>query len=487
MRLAKALLAASCVVTLAGCDLAPPYHQPAVAVPAAFKEAIATKGAEHARPGPWQPARPADAAPRGPWWEAFDDPELNRLEVQIEVGNQTLAATLAVYNQARAFAQEAEAGLYPTVGLGGTISTNKQSSHRPLRSANQPSYYGANTIDAQADYEVDVWGRVRDFVAAGKASAQASDADLAEIRLSLHAELADDYVTLRGLDEQIKLLRDTVNAYGQALTLVRNRFRGDIASGVDVAQAETQLESAKSQISDVMSRRQLLEHAIATLIGQPAPAVSLATSAVPMAQPEVPPGLPSTLLQRRPDVAAAERQVASANQLVGVAEAAFYPTFSLNVVGGLQNTGLNLLSLPLAFWSLGPSVSLPVFEGGLRRAELAGAKAAFEAAAARYRGTVLNAFQDVEDNLALLHWLRQAAKDEDAAVSAARRSVNMALTLYRDGAVNYLQVVTAQTAALSAEQTALDLHTRRLQASIGLIRATGGGWTTADLPSEKAL
>jgi NodT family efflux transporter outer membrane factor (OMF) lipoprotein len=487
MRLVRLLGAVGCVATLGGCDLAPPYHAPTVAVPAAFKEAITAKPSEHARTGPWQPAHPADAAPRGRWWEAYGDPELNRLEVQIEVGNQTLAATLAVYDQARAFAREAEAGLYPTVGLGGTISTNKQSSHRPLRSANQPSYYGANTIDAQADYEVDVWGRVRDFVAAGKAAAQASDADLEEIRLSLHAELADDYVTLRGLDEQIKLLNDTVNAYAKALTLVQNRFRGDIASGVDVAQAETQLASAKAQISDVMSRRQLLEHAIATLIGQPAPAFSLAASAALIPQPDVPPGLPSTLLQRRPDIASAERQVASANQLVGVAEAAFYPSFSLNLVGGLQNTGLNLLSLPLAFWSLGPSVSLPVFEGGLRHAELAGAKAAFEAAAARYRATVLDAFQDVEDNLALLHWLRQAAKDENAAVSAAQRSVSMALTLYRDGAENYLQVITAQTAALSAQQTELDLRTRRLQASIGLIRATGGGWTTADLPSEKAL
>src|SRR3984885_473179 len=407
MRPARLLGAAGCVAILGGCDLAPPYHQPTVAVPVAFKEAMAAKPSEHVRTSPWQPARPADAAPRGPWWEAYGDPELNRLEVEIEGGNQTPAAPLAVYDQARAFAREAEAGLYPTVGLGGTISTNKQSSNRPLRSPNQPSYYGANTVDAQADYELDVWGRVRDFVAAGKAAAQASDADLEEIRLSLHAELADDYVTLRGLDAQIALLNDTVNAYGKALTLVQNRFRGDIASGVDVAQAETQLASAKAQISDVMSRRQLLEHAIATLIGHPAPAFSLAASAVPISQPDVPPGLPSTLLQRRPDIAAAERQAASANQLVGVAKSAFYPSFSLGATGGLQSTGLNLFSVPYSFWSLGPSVSLPLFEGGLLRAQLAGAKAAFESAAAGYRATVLNAFQDVEDNLALLRWLRQ--------------------------------------------------------------------------------
>jgi NodT family efflux transporter outer membrane factor (OMF) lipoprotein len=484
---ARLFAVAGCAVALAACDLAPAYRPPAVTVPTAFKEEVVAKPGRQAKIGPWQPAQPSDAAPRGPWWEAYRDPELNRLEAQVDVANQTLAATVAVYDQARAFAQEAEAGLYPTVGVGGTITTNKQSTRRPLRSANQPNYYGANTIGAQANYEVDVWGRVRDFVAAGKASAQASAADLELLRLSLHAELANNYVTLRGLDEQIRLLNDTVTAYRRALTLVQNRFRGDIASGVDVAQAETQLASAKAQISDVMSRRQLLEHAIATLIGQPAPTFSLAESAVQIPQPNVPAGLPSTLLQRRPDVAAAERQAASANQLVGVARAAFYPSFSLSATGGLQSTGVNLFSLPYSFWSLGPSVSLPLFEGGLRRAELAGAKAAFESAAAQYRATVLNAFQDVEDNLALLRWLRQATKDEDAAVTAAQRSVSMALTLYRDGAENYLQVITAQTAALQAEQTALDLRTRRLQASIGLIRATGGGWTTADLPLEKSL
>jgi NodT family efflux transporter outer membrane factor (OMF) lipoprotein len=478
---------AACAVALAGCDLAPAYTPPTVTVPNAFKEEVIARPGKQPTIGPWQPAQPSDASPRGSWWQAYRDPELDRLEAQVDLANQTLAATVAVYDQARAFAQEAEAGLYPTVGVGGTVTTNKQSSLRPLRSKDQPSYYGANTIDAQANYELDVWGRVRDFVAAGKASAQAGAADMEAVRLSLHAELANDYVTLRGLDEQIGLLKRTVTAYGQALTLVQNRFRGDIASGVDVAQAETQLDSAKTQISDVMSRRQLLEHAIATLIGQPAPVFSLPMSVVKIPQPNVPAGLPSALLQRRPDVASAERQVASANELVGVARAAFYPSFSLNLTGGLQSTGLNLFSLPLSFWSLGPSVSLPVFEGGLRHAELAGAKAAFESAAARYRATVLNAFQDVEDNLALLRWLQQAARDEDAAVAAAQRSVSMALTLYRDGAENYLQVITAQTAALQAEQTALDLRTRRLQASIGLIRATGGGWTTADLPLEKSL
>lgn len=476
MRRASLWLAAACAFGLTGCDLAPKYHAPLVQMPTSFKEA-----------GPWQPAQPADAMPRGAWWEFYGNPELNQLEAQVNVSNQTLAATTAIYDQARAYAQEAEAGLFPTIGVGGDLSRNRQSAHRPLRSATQPTYYGANTLDAQAHFELDVWGRIRDYVAAGKASAQASDADLEALRLSLHAELANDYVTLRGLDEEIALLNTTVDAYAKALTLVQNRFQGDIASGVDVAQAQTQLDSAKAEISDVMSRRQLLEHAIATLVGRPAPAFSLAISARPLKQPAIPPGVPSTLLQRRPDVAAAERRVAAANELIGVAKAAFYPSLSLNLLGGFQDTGLNLFSLPESIWSVGPSVSLPLFEGGLRRAELAGAKGAFEEAAAQYRATVLDAFQDVEDNLALLHWLAQSIRDEDAAVAAARRSVNLALTLYRDGAENYLQVVTAQTSELTAERTALDLRTRRLQASVGLIRALGGGWTVADLPKEKSL
>jgi NodT family efflux transporter outer membrane factor (OMF) lipoprotein len=476
MSRATALLAAGCVAALTGCDLAPAYHPPVVATPVAFKEA-----------GPWQPAQPADAAPRGAWWQAFGNAELNELEAQVNVGNQTLAAAVAIYDQARAYAQEAEAGLFPSIGIGGTLSQNRQSAHRPLRSASQPTFYGANTLDAQANFEVDLWGRIRDFVAAGRASAQASGADLEALRLSLHAELANDYITLRGLDAEIALLRTTVAEYGRALTLVQNRFQGDIASGVDVAQAQTQLDSASAEISDVVSRRQLLAHAIATLVGMPAPAFALAPSTVPMAQPDIPPGVPSTLLQRRPDVAAAERRVAAANQLVGVARAAFYPSLSLNLLGGFQDTGLNLFSLPESIWSLGPSVSLPIFEGGLRRAELAGAKAAFAQAAAQYRATVLDAFQDVEDNLALLHWLGVSIRDEDAAVAAAKRSVGLALTLYRDGAENYLQVVTAQTAELTAERTALDLRSRRLAAGVGLIRALGGGWTAADLPAGNAL
>ncbi len=463
-------------MALAGCDLAPSYSPPAIDVPANYKEA-----------GPWRVAHPADAEPRGPWWRRYGDPTLDNLETEIDPRNPTLGATLALYDQARAYAAEAESGLYPQIALGGALSDNRQSAHRPLRSSSQPTYYGANTIDAQADFELDIWGRIRDSIAAGKAEAQASAADLAAVRLSLHAELANDYIALRGLDQEAKLLDDTVDAYRKALNLVQTRLQGNIASGVDLAQAQTQLDSAMAQTSDVQARRALLEHAIASLVGQPAPAFSLASSAVPLMEPRVPAGVPSTLLQRRPDIAAAERHVAATNQLVGVAKAAFYPSLSLNLTGGFQDTGLNLASLPESFWTVGPALAMPLFEGGLRNAELAGAHAAFREAGANYRATVLRAFQEVEDNLALLHLLGQSQEDEDAAAAAARRSTDLALTLYRDGAENYLQVVTAQTAELNAERSALSFRTRRLQASVELVRALGGDWSTAELPDDKAL
>ncbi len=474
--ISRPLVLAGLAVALAGCDLAPPYQAPVIAIPASYKEY-----------GPWRQAHPDDEQPRGAWWEGYHDQTLDQLEAQVDPANPDLAAALAVYDQARAFAREAEAGLFPQVGVGGDFSANKQSSHRPLRSPNQPNYFGANTIGGEAGYEVDLWGRIRNSAAAGKALAQASAADLETLRLSLHAELANDYLGLRGLDAELKLLTDTVAAYQIALTLVKNRFQGDIASGIDVAQAETQLSSAMAEKSDVASRRALLEHAIASLVGQPASAFSIAEAVVPLPQPGVPENVPSTLLERRPDIASAERHVAAANRLIGVAEAAFYPSLSLGVLGGTQDTKLNLFSLPNSFWSVGPAISLPLFEGGLRHAELAGTKAAFDQASAQYKSTVLAAFQEVEDELALLHWLQLATHDQDAAAAAAERTVNLSLTLYRDGAENYLQVVIAQTEALVAERAALSLRTRRLQASVSLIRALGGGWSIEDLPEAKTL
>jgi NodT family efflux transporter outer membrane factor (OMF) lipoprotein len=476
VRRAGLLALGGCAVALAACDLAPKYRPPAIVIPASFKEA-----------GPWKQAHPSDDQPRGPWWEEYGDRTLDGLEAQVDGANPDLQSAAASYDEARAFAAAAEAGLLPTLSAGGSLSGNKQSAHRPLRSKNQPTFFGANTVGLQAGYEVDLWGGVRDAVASGKARAQASAATLESVRLILHAELASDYVALRGFDAQARLLADTVVAYKRALELTQNRAAGDIASGLDVSRAETQLDTAKADVSDVAARRAGVEHAIARLIGQPASTFSLAPDLSPVALPEVPAGVPSQLLLRRPDVAAAERRAAAANESIGVAEAAFYPTFTIGLGGGIQDTGLNLVSLPNSFWSIGPAVSLPIFNGGLLKAELASAKAQFDIAAADYKATVLDAIQEVEDNLADLRWLAQEAKDEDAAVAAAQKTLDLSMNLYRDGAVSYLEVVTAQAAALDAQRQALDLRTRRLTASVGLVRALGGGWSSASLPGSDTL
>jgi NodT family efflux transporter outer membrane factor (OMF) lipoprotein len=469
------LFAVLLALSVAACDMAPEYHVPTVEMPTAYKET-----------GPWQPAQPADALPRGPWWQAYHDDVLDKLESAVDTANPDLAAASAAYDRAQAFAAEAEAGFYPNIGFGGSLSANRQSDHRPLRSKGQPAYYGADTLGIQASYEVDLWGRVKNLVAAGEAQADASAADLESVRLSLHAELANDYVSLHGLDLEAQLLRDTVTAYAKALKLTQTLFAGKVASAIDVARAQTQLANAQAQVSDVTARRALLEHAIASLMGKPASSFSIAPAPREIALPDVPLGLPSTLLQRRPDIAAAERRVAATNKLIGVAEAAFYPSLTLNAGFGTQDTALNLLDMPNRFWSLGPSLTLPIFEGGLLDAKLAEAKANFDINGQYYRATVLNAFQEIEDNLALLHWLQQEAKDEATASASAQRTLELSLNLYRDGIDSYLEVVTAQTDVLNAQRAVLSLRTRQLQANIGLIRALGGGWSDAALSKDKS-
>jgi len=469
------------IAVLPACSLAPAYQKPDVgALPASF--------AGQTQEGMWSPAHPADTASRGPWWSVYGNPELDRLERQLDAANPSLAVALARYDASRALVGEARSDLYPHLGVGGSDLRNRQSDNRPLRGSNQPNEYSAETVGLGAAYELDLWGRVRNEVAAGKANATAAEADLASARLSLEAQLADLYIRLRGYDVQDRILKDALDAYRQGLEMTQRRFEGGIASGLDVSRAKTQLSDAMAQVSEVEAQRGLTEHAIATLVGESASSFKLATTDTPIAVPAIPLGVPSTLLERRPDIAASERRVFAANAEIGVARAAFFPRIGLSAVFGWQNTGGELLTAGNQYWALGPDLAMSLFDGGLRRSRVQAAQANLDAAAGQYRQVVLNAFQQVEDNLTLLQQLGKEAHEQDDAASSARDSQTIATNRYREGAVNYLDVVSAQTAALQAERSAEQVRTRRLQASIDLIRALGGGWDTSQLASEdKAL
>jgi NodT family efflux transporter outer membrane factor (OMF) lipoprotein len=459
--------AAALGLLLGGCSLAPVYQAPIVSLPVdAWKDQ------------PWQVARPADDLPHGKWWTVYGDPVLDGLETQIESANPNLASALARYDQALALTGQLRAGLLPTLDANGSALQNRQSDDRPLRGSGQPDVYGAHTLGLSSSYDLDLWGRVRNMVAAGKADAEASAADVENVRLSLHAHLADNYVRLRGIDDEIKLFDDTIEAYTRALGLAQRRHDGGIASGLDVARATTQLRSVRAQAQQLAAQRAVYEHAVATLVGQPATGFALAARPGEFAVPVVPTGLPSTLLQRRPDIAAAERRTAAANAAIGVARAAYYPDFSFGGSFGVQNAAsTGLLTAPSRFWSIGPGFTFNIFDGGFKDAKLAAAKAALDQAGADYRGVALAAFQEVEDDLSHLKYDHQGEVEQNAAVTAARQTVALALNRYREGAVNYLEVVTAQTDALTAERAALQLHTSQLRTSVDLIRALGGGWS----------
>ena len=469
-------VALAAALLLSACSFAPTYHAPATAIPTHFKEA-----------GDWQTARPADQLPRDGWWRAFDDPVLNQLEPRVAKANPNVAAALARHDEADALVSEARSALLPTVGAEANVSRERQSALRPLRGTDQPNVYNSNTLGVGIGYDLDLWGKVRNEVKAGEASSVASEADIASLQLSLQAKLATTWFDLLGLDQQSKLLDDTIAAYRHALDLTESRHRGGIASSLDVSRARTQLASAQAAADDVSARRALYEHAIATLIGVPASQFNVAPDTIRPHLPNLPAGLPSALLQRRPDIAAAERRVAASNAQIGVAKAAFFPDLSLGLDGGFQSDTFSpWIVAPNEMWSIGPTLMMTIFDGGRRAAVVRGARAKLAENGAQYKATVLNAFQQVEDNLALLHHLGDEAQREDEALTAAQRTLTLSMSRYRDGVVSYLDVVTAQTTELSTQIASLELDTRRLDATVGLIQAIGGGWSTQDLHEDKA-
>lgn len=467
---------------LAGCRVPPPPPPPSAYAPAANSPADAYKETDG-----WQPAHPSEAAGRGPWWEIFGDSQLNALEQQIEISNQDLKVAEARFREARGTIRFNRASQFPTISVEPGISSLRDSNNEPYSSGNLKST-GDFILPFDLSYEIDIWGRVRRQVAASREEAQAVAADLESVRLSLHAELAFDYFELRSADAQKRLLDQTVENYRQALTLTTSRFDEGAAPKSDVSQAKTQLDSALVADTDVTVQRAQYEHAIAVLIGKPPAAFTIAENAPSLTPPGIPAGLPSQLLERRPDIAAAERRVAEANEQIGIARTAFYPTLSFNALLGLEGNSItNCFNWPSRFWAVGPSVAETLFDAGRRRATSDTARAAYDVSVATYRQTVLSAFQQVEDNLAVLRILEHEARQQQEATASANESLALVTNRYREGADPYLQVLSAQTVALSNERNDRDIERRRMDASVLLIKALGGGWTSASLPKAKNL
>jgi NodT family efflux transporter outer membrane factor (OMF) lipoprotein len=461
---------------LAGCSFAPPYKVPATGTaPEHYKELA-----------DWTIAQPQDAQPRGSWWLVYQDPGLDRLEERIPA-NLTLKAAFARLQQARAQYRVARADLFPTLTADPYAMRDKYSPNAPKELPGSPTSLNDFLLGADFSYEVDLWGRVRNEVASAKAARQASAADYASVELSLRAQLAEDYFNLRAYDAELELYDRTVGSYREALKLTTDLFNGGAAALADVAQAQAQLDNALTQAADFKLQRAQAEHAIAVLVGENPSLFGLPANALPLdvIPPAIDVGLPSTLLERRPDVAEAERNVASANAQIGVARAAYFPKLTLNATGGVESTKTsNLLSTSSLFWSLGPQISAPIFEGGRLVAETARVKAVYEEQAADYRNTVLTAYQDVEDNLVALRRLQEESESDAAAVLATGVALKQAQDRYRAGIVTYLEVSTAETAALQAQVQAANIQARRMSASVLLIKALGGGWERTSLAKQ---
>jgi len=467
--LAIALLAGGCVV-------GPNYHRPDVEIPHIYKE----------DPN-WQAAQPNDAKLGGSWWELFADPQLSALEAQVSVSNQTLKESQAQFDQARALVRYYRAGYYPTLSVAPEVDRNHISNNRPESGITAGATYNDFVLPFDVSWEPDIWGLVRRTVEEARSNAQASAANLAAVQLSLEAELAVDYFQLRTLDADAQLLDSTVDDYTKALQLTQQRHEGGVTSDVDVAEAETLLETTRAQAQDTHVARAQYEHAIAVLIGKPPEEFSIAVAPLEAGPPAIPASIPSQVLERRPDVAAAERGVAAANAGIGVAKAAYYPAITLSAEGGFESGAVTtVINGPSTLWSVGASALETIFDAGRRRASNDQAWAVYDQSVATYRQSVLTAFQEVEDNLAALRILQQEAATQDAAVSAAQHSVALSDTRYKGGVTSYLEVITAESIALADERTAVDLRARRMTAAVLLIKALGGGWDAASLPAGAA-
>jgi NodT family efflux transporter outer membrane factor (OMF) lipoprotein len=468
------------LIALAACSFAPSYKTPDSAPPASAYQEV----------GDWKTAQPLDDAARGAWWTIFGDAQLDSLEVKADAANQDMKAALARLEQARAATRIARADLFPTLAVDSSAARARASLNSPTYVPGRDATYNNFDLEADLSYEFDVWGRIRNLVSAAKANQQASAADLATLDLSIHAELATDYFTLRSQDAQQVLLDKTVDDYAKSLRLTQNLYNGGAAALADVAQAEAQLESARTLAADIRLQRAQTEHAIAVLVGENPTAFHLEPNPLPRdsAPPAVDPGLPSALLERRPDVAAAERRVAAANAGIGVARAAYFPVFSLSAAAGFDSTSAsNWLSAPSRLWSAGPSGLLTVFDAGRHRAQSAQAHAAFDEQVADYRNTVLGAYRDVEDNLAALRQLQQESSTEAAAVTATAQALQQAEYRYKAGLVTYLEVASTENTALQAQLAAATIQQRRMNSSVLLVKALGGGWRSEELAQSRNL
>ncbi|MFM0734861.1 efflux transporter outer membrane subunit [Paraburkholderia sediminicola] len=471
-------VAAALATLLAGCAVGPDYKTPGAEIPASYKEAA---------PG-WKVAQPADRQDRGDWWTIYEDPQLNALEDKLNASNQTIAQFAAAYRQARALVGEARAAYFPTVGAsaGATRSGNGSSSSGNSTTASSRSGV-SNSFNVQLDasWEPDLWGSVTRSVNAQKAGQQGAAADLANARLSAQATLAQTYFSLRALDSAQKLLDDTFAAYQRSLQLTQNQYAAGVAARSDVIQAQTQLQSAQAAAIDNGVQRAQDEHAIAVLVGEPASIFSIPPMPLTATPPTVPAQMPSALLERRPDIASAERKAAAANEQIGVAIAAFFPSLTLSATGGFENSVFSqLLTAPSRFWTLGPQLAATIFDAGLRQAKTEAARAAYDQDVATYRQTILTAFQDVEDNLASQRILEQEIVVQRQAVDSAKQALAIVTNEYKAGTVGYINVLTAQTTAFTAEQKLQSIAGQRMVSSVGLVKALGGGWDTAQMNRE---